>query len=273
MPEKDTIDYSARRGPNTVKTLAADLRALGIKEGMTLIVHSSLGSIGWVCGGAAGVVLALEEALTENGTLVMPTHSGDLSDPRNWAAPPVPESWWETIRNETPVFDRDLTPTREMGAIPETFRKQRGVVRSGHPSSSFAAWGRNRHYVTQDDRLDYQMNDKSPLGRLYELDARVLLLGVGYDKNTSLHLAEYRADYKGRKIISEYAPVMENGERVWKEYKDIAFNADDFPAIGADFEKENAIGAGDIGRAKSKLLSQRELVDYAVKWMEANRRQ
>lgn len=271
MPEIDKIDHSAPGGPNTVKTLAADLRALGVKAGMTLIVHSSLGSIGWTCGGAAGVILALEEVLTEDGTLVMPTHSGDLSDPRNWMAPPVPESWWETIRKETPAFDRDLTPTREMGIIPETFRKQRGVVRSGHPNSSFAAWGKNKHFIVQDDHLDHQMNEKSPLGRIYELDGCVLLLGVGYDKNTSFHLAEYMANYKGKKIISEFAPVMENGERVWKEYKDIALNGDDFPAIGAGFEKENAINAGNIGRAKSKLISQRKLVDYAVEWMEMNR--
>ena len=53
----------------------------------------------------------------------MPTHTGDNSEPSNWENPPVPESWWDVIRAEMPVFDPKLTPTRGMGIIPETFRK------------------------------------------------------------------------------------------------------------------------------------------------------
>jgi aminoglycoside 3-N-acetyltransferase len=92
MSEIDIIDFKLNK-PNTISTLRNDLRSLGIKEGMTLLVHSSLRSIGWVCGGVVSVILALEKVLTENGTLVMPTHSSDLPDPRNWRNPPVPESW------------------------------------------------------------------------------------------------------------------------------------------------------------------------------------
>lgn len=271
MSEIDIIDFKLNK-PNTISTLTNDLRSLGIKEGMTLLVHSSLRSIGWVCGGAVSVILALEEVLTENGTLVMPTHSSDLSDPRNWRNPPVPESWWEIIRNEMPVFDKDLTPTREMGTTPEVFRKQKTVIRSSHPNSSFAAWGKNKHYIVQDDHLDYQMNEKSPLGRIYELDGNVLFIGIGYDKNTSFHLAEYKANYKGKTFITEHAPIIEDGKRVWKEYRDILFGEEDFGYIGNDYEKENSVGIGYIGKAESKLISQQEMVDFAVRWMEKNRK-
>ena len=271
MSEIDIIDFKLNK-PNTISTLINDLRSLGIKAGMTLLVHSSLRSIGWVCGGAVSIILALEEVLTENGTLVMPAHSGDLSDPKNWKNPPVPQSWWEIIRNEMPVFNKDLTPTREMGTIPEVFRKQKTVIRSSHPCSSFAAWGKNKHYIVQDDKLDYQMNEKSPLGRIYELDGNVLFIGVGYDKNTSFHLAEYKANYKGKTFITKGAPIIEDGKRVWKEYRDILFEDGDFACIGNDYEKDNSIATGYIGKAKSKLIPQREMVDFAVRWMEESRK-
>ena len=90
MSERDAIERSA--APVTTISLEADLRALGVEDGMTLLVHASLSSLGWVCGGPVAVILALEEILGERGTLVMPTMSTDLTDPKNWEAPPVPEA-------------------------------------------------------------------------------------------------------------------------------------------------------------------------------------
>jgi aminoglycoside 3-N-acetyltransferase len=193
----ETINY-AISSPRTVASIASDLSELGVTKRMILLVHSSLSSIGWVCGGAVAVILALEDTLGTKGTLVMPTHSGDLSEPSEWRKPPVPQAWWKAIRDNMPAYNSDMTPTREMGVIPEIFRKQPGVLRSNHPCCSFAAWGKHKRTIARCHQLSYSMNSESPLGKVYKLDGSVLLIGVGHDRNTSLHLAEYMSVYEGK---------------------------------------------------------------------------
>lgn len=78
--------------PCTRNSIAEELRALGMCEGMLVMMHSSLSSMGWVCGGPMTVILALQDVLTSSGTLVMPTHTAYNSEPSEWQAPPVPES-------------------------------------------------------------------------------------------------------------------------------------------------------------------------------------
>jgi aminoglycoside 3-N-acetyltransferase len=270
MSEADTIDQALQR-PNTVDSLSGDLISLGVTPGMAVIVHSSLSSIGWVCGGAVAVILAIEQALGSNGTLIMPTNSGDLSDPATWENPPVPQAWWQIIRDTMPAYDRSMTPARGLGAIPEAFRKQTGVSRSLHPSNSFAAWGRDSEDIAGGEKLDFSMDSDSPLGRLYGLDGYVLLLGVGHENNTSLHLAEYLADYGGKSVTDCFAPVKSDGMREWKRYRDIDLNSDDFERIGAAFDETGRCHIGEVGRATARLMKQRDLVDFAVDWMQEHR--
>lgn len=269
MSERDVI---LRTGPmpHTVDSLTRDLRVLGVTAGMSVLVHSSLSAVGWVCGGAVGLVLALEAVLGPEGTLVMTAHSGDLSDPSPWERPPVPEAWWETIRATMPAYDPSLTPTRGVGVVPEVFRTQRGVARSSHPNYSFAAWGSGRDEVLADDKLEFSMDPHSPLGRLYARDGSVLLIGVGHDSNTSLHLAEYLSG--AAPVVDCFAPICRDGVRVWASYSDIDFDCDDFAAIGAAFEETGRVVTGRVGGSVAKLMRQRELVDYATGWMRRSRK-
>jgi aminoglycoside 3-N-acetyltransferase len=258
--------------PRTIQSLSLELSKLGVKQGMVLLVHASLSSLGWVCGGSVSVILALETVIGAEGTLVIPAHSGDLSDPAGWRDPPVPEAWWDIIRETMPPYDLDLTPTRGMGAIPEAFRKQSGVIRSDHPQASFAAWGKHARQITQGHSLDFGLGERSPLARLYDMDGWVLLLGVEHDRNTSLHLAEYRTTHPGRTIVENGAPLVVDGVRKWVRLRDIREDASDFTAIGEGFERQTKkVRCKQVGNAQAKLMPQRALVDYAVSWMEKHR--
>lgn len=257
----------------TVETLKEDFTRLGVLPGMTLLVHSSMKTLGgWVAGGPVAVILALEAALGPSGTLVMPAHTGDLSEPSQWRSPPVRESWWEPIRRSMPPYEPDLTPTYMMGLIPECFRKQKGVLRSSHPQVSFAAWGMHAAYVTGGHSLEYSLGEQSPLARIYELGGFVLLLGVGHGNNTSLHLAEYRSRYGAGAQTTAGAPVTIDGERQWVRFRDIELDSSDFETLGNDYSRSGLTEVrGTVAKAQASLIPQRELVDYAVEWMNHNR--
>ena len=256
--------------PHTVTSLAADLRALGLSAGDLVLVHSSMRSLGFVSGGPEAVVWALLDALGPDGTLVVPTHTPDNTDPADWRHPPVPSSWWPTIRRETPGFDPARTPSRWMGAVAEAVRTWPGAVRSDHPQVSFAALGPGGDAVVRAHRLDDALGEDSPLGALYRADGRVLLLGCGHDANTSLHLAEYRR--RGAPRGGTGSSVRHpDGTSRWTTWVDVVTDESDFAELGADFDATGAVTVGPVGSATARLTGQRDLVDFATAWLDAHR--
>jgi len=267
----ETGAIEAADHPATTTSLVEDLRSLGVDGGMTLLVHASLSSIGYVAGGAQAVVEALVETVGEEGTLVVPTHSSGLSEPSLWRNPPVPESWWQEIREATPAFDPLVTPTRLMGVVADTFRSYPGVQRSDHPQVSFAALGPKSMALVADHTLSRPLGEGSPLARLYDLDGHVLLLGVGHSNNTILHLSEYRAVYPGKLWVTQGAPVTINGERRWVTFEDLDGEDDDFADIGSAFADSGNERRGPVGSGEARLMRARDIVDYAVAWMTMHR--
>lgn len=273
MPEKDTIDYAAP-APLTEDTILGDLRALGIESGDAIIVHSSLSSLGWVSGGAGALIMALERAVTPRGTLVMPAHSGDLSDPAQWENPPVPEAWWRAIRESMPAYDRQRTPTRAMGCVPELFRTWPGVLRSGHPELSFSAWGAKKRRVVRDPRPGQasatRWATEAPWARSTNWAGRSSSWALA--TRTAPASTSRNTARAGQGRERRGAPVMRRGARAWVEFEDIEYDTEDFPAIGRAFEASLGARVGKVGAAEARLADVRELVDFAARWMEENRR-
>ena len=272
MSEERLLRDAAGREPVTPSRLAAEFSELGLRPGAVVIVHTSLSKIGWVPGGPQGFIAALLSVLGDAGTLVMPTHTGHLTDPAAWRAPPVPESWWETIRDQMPPYDPAVTPTRAMGAVAEAFRTYPGVRRSAHPHVSFAALGPAADTIVGDHPPGSMFGERSPLARLYDLDAEVLLAGVGHANNTAIHLGEYRADFPGKRTGIEGAPMLVDGRRRWERFTEVLPNDDDFEALGHDFARDTGQERrGPLGWGEGRLMPVRTLVDYAEGWIATHR--
>ncbi|MET7513508.1 AAC(3) family N-acetyltransferase [Streptomyces sp. NPDC005480] len=252
----------------TRTTLTTDLRALGVLPGETLLLHSSLSALGWVCGGAVSVVQGLLDALGPNGTLTVPTHTGGNSDPAQWHRPPVPQEWWAEIRASMPAYDPAITPGNRMGTIAETVRRWPGALRSAHPQTSFAALGPRAAAITDGHATDCSLGEHSPLARLEEQHARVLLLGTTFATCTAFHLAEYRTasprTERGRAVLTP-------GGRRWETVTEVDVSADGFDELGAAFERDGAVVRGRVGGADALLFPVADAVAYAQEWLARHR--
>jgi aminoglycoside 3-N-acetyltransferase len=230
---------------NTAASLLADFASLGMRRDMIVMVHSSLGRVGRTEGGPIAVIEALLEVLGPDGTLVMPAESPQLSDPASLE-----------------VFDPKTTATT-MGAIPEAFRSYPGTHRSSHPLVSVCANGRRARAITAEHALELCEGRGTPFEKLYELDGWTLLLGVGFNRCTSLHYAESLVPNR-RTMISRF-PIIENGVRVWVEKLSMGTdNGTHFPIVGQRFVDRGHVRSGKVGNADALFFSTRALVDFAA---------
>lgn len=253
------------------ETLRQQLHSLGVREGDTIIVHSSLKAMGWIAGGAQAVVEALQETVTTDGTIVMPAQSADNSDPVYWMMPPVPEEWHEPIRQSMPAYDPNITHLRGMGEIANCFHRHPKTIRSPHPSHSFMAWGKHAREWMEEHPLKDSFGLSSPLGKMMQHPVKIVLIGVGYDSCTALHLAEYLAP--GLTFSPQGAAIMQNGQRVWATYDMADVDSDLFPAIGEQFEVEhpNEVRTGALGQATCKVIAMEPLIRFGTKWITNHR--
>lgn len=250
----------------------AQLSRLGVVRGGVLLVHASMRSVG---GDAGAMVGALRQALGPEGTLVVPsftTENSDTSPPYRDRVRGLSDAAREAVRAQMPPFDRAASPATGMGLLAETVRLSQGAERSAHPQTSFAAIGPAAGKLLARHLPDCHLGEDSPLARMYEADARILLLGTDFDTCTAFHLAEYRRPDPPRRLYR--CVVAPGGLRQWWEYEDVALDDSDFAALGRDFERSDSGGAvrsGRVGSARSRLVRLTSAVDFAAGWFKDHR--
>lgn len=173
------------------------LRRLGLGPEIGVMVHSSLRSFGSVTGGAAVVIRALMDVLTDAGTLLMPSFNHNA--PFDAGGPGI--------------YDPLVTPTSN-GSIPDTFWRMPGVLRSLDPTHPVAGWGRNARRYLEGHHRTLTMGPDSPLGLLGREGGYGLLLGVGFTANTYHHVVETSTGAPCLGLRSEAYPVRLPDNRI-----------------------------------------------------------
>ncbi|MFE9764872.1 aminoglycoside N(3)-acetyltransferase [Streptomyces sp. NPDC005808] len=260
----------------TETQLTQQLTELGIGENGVLLVHASLRSLGKVEGGAATVLRALRRALGPDGTLVVPAFTSDNSSTSAAHMERVrglSDEARAAFRERMPPFDPATSPSTGMGILAETARLHPQSLRSAHPQTSFAALGPHATKITDDHHPDCHLGEKSPLARLHELHAQILLLGVGFNRCTAFHLGEYRVDSPPQR--SYRCVIRRDGRRQWWEYVDVALDDSDFATLGTEFERAasgtTAVRAGTVGSARCRVVGFVDAVDFAQEWFPGHR--
>jgi aminoglycoside N3'-acetyltransferase len=225
--------------------IVRQLLTLGVKRGAVLLVHTAFSKVAPVEGGPHGLIAALRDALGPAGTLVMPSMSDDDDQP----------------------FDARTTPCLAMGVVAERFRKLPGVLRSDSPHA-FAAIGPRAAEITTPHPLDVPHGPDSPVGRVHVLDGQVLLLGVGHDGNTTVHLAETIAGVRYR--LPKYATILTAGVPTRREYREIDHCCERFALVDEWLEAGGRQRRGIVGHAESRLVRSKDIVEVALARLRVN---
>ena len=219
--------------------LTRQLRELGVVPGGVLLVHTSFRKAGPVEGGPRGLIATLQDSVGSAGTLVMPSMSDDDDDP----------------------FDAAKTPCLGMGIVADTFWRLPGVLRSNSPHA-FAAAGPAAAGITADHPPDVPHGMNSPVGRVYGADGQVLLLGVGHDANTTIHLAETMAPVRYRR--SKYLTVWSDGRPIRFDYDEIDHCCENFNLMDRWLDAAARQRRGTVGHAGARLIRSRDVVEIAL---------
>lgn len=229
----------------TVARLCDQLTRLGVRRGDTLLVHTAFSEVGRVEGGPSGLIDALQRVLGPEGTLVMPSLSED----------------------DDSVFDPRTTPCRWMGIVADTFWRLPGVTRSDSPHA-FAARGAHAELITAPHPVFPPHGHDSPVGRVYDLDGQVLLIGVGHDANTTIHLAESLGGV--RYGIPTYVTVLAEGRPQRVHYREADHCCGGFAQLDAWLDERGQQVQGNIGLAVARLANSRHIVERALERLSHN---
>jgi aminoglycoside N3'-acetyltransferase len=223
-----------------VSEVADQLRILGVAPSGVLLVHTSFRALRPVESGPYGLIEALRLVLGPDGTLVMPSWTDDDDQP----------------------FDPAATKAAaDLGVTADLFWRLPGVVRSDH-LQAFAAIGPRAQEVVKTDLPLPPHTPASPVGRVHDLDGQVLLLGVGHDADTSLHLAELLAGVPYG--IPRHCTVLRDGRAVRIDYRENDHCCQRFALADGWLRARGLQAEGPVGHGGARLFRAQDVVALAV---------
>ena len=256
--------------------LAEGFLALGVAAGDTVMMHASVRAVGQVAGGPDQIHLALKDALTSEGTLMMyascPEHYDEIGRGN------LDSDQERELLEKLPAFDpRTARSQRENGALVELFRTYPGSAVNDHVAR-FVVWGKQADYLFSEQPWHYPFGRGSALDRFVKLEGRILLLGCDHDTVTFLHYAEHVADFPGKRVARFKVPVLEHGVRAWRDMEE--FDTADagahthwpsrfFARVVDTYLGRTGNPGGRVGGAKCFLIDARGLLEFATAVMEA----
>jgi aminoglycoside 3-N-acetyltransferase len=217
----------------TREQIIAAIRARGVRAGDLMIAHSSYKSLGSFEGGPEGVAIAMIDAVSPGGSVFIPTFNfGELA------------------------FDPASTPSLT-GAITETFRKLPGVVRSDHPTHSVSGFGPEAAEILQHHPPLNVFGVGTPLWKLWQRNAWVLLVGCDHRANSMIHVAEELAGVPYVKRTRVGRIIRDGGEvqiEVRRPGCSENFNVVDQPMRAGDHVTDGTVGSSRLMLMKSSDL-------------------
>ncbi|MEX1059980.1 MAG: AAC(3) family N-acetyltransferase [Methyloceanibacter sp.] len=258
--------------PRTAESLTDDLRRLGARAGDTLMIHASLRAIGPLHCGPEALLDALEDAVGDDGTLLMIMGAEIEQD---WVNR-LPEPERLPLLAEAPAFDPVTAPVfHEVGYFAEIFRRRRGTLVTDNPSGRFGARGRLAQDLLAEAPWHDYYGPGSPLDRLCRRGGRILRMGANLDTTTVLHFAEYRAELPDKRRVRRHyrcrgaqGPETRVVDCLDDEHGIADWPGEDyFAVILRDYLATGRAKRGLVGLARSELIEARDLVDFGVEWM------
>lgn len=220
---------------HTKESLLNQLEKMPIESNGTIIVHSSMKSIGEVVGGADTVINAFIEYM-QDGLLVFPTHT------------------WDAVHADQPRFHVETTPSH-IGILTERFRQHPSSIRSLHPTHSVAAIGKDaKEFTTGDEKFDTPTARESAWGKLLDHQAKIVLVGVGLETNTFIHGIEEWVDVPGRMTEAQepLVTILPDGQEIAVPSRRHASSVISlhYPKVEELLVEKGAIEYAQLGEAK-----------------------
>ena len=199
---------NSKIGNYNKQQLKNQLESMGLKGDETILIHSSMKAIGAVDGGA-DTVLDVWMEYFKNGLLLLPTHT------------------WKTVNADNPVYNPYTTPSC-VGLLTNMFMKRDGVIRSLHPTHSMSGYGKNAaDYLAGEEYNNTPCTPGGCYDRLKEVGGKVLLVGVGHERNTYIHSVEEVLNVPNRLSDMPMELVIELQEESNNSGKLPPYNRDD----------------------------------------------